>query len=57
MVCVMDTKFILVLAVRPYFQSLMLALPAPLMIKTRSGAPKSLIGVEMELRATEWSPS
>jgi hypothetical protein len=54
---VMDTKFILVLAVRPYFQSLMLALPAPLMIKTRSGAPKSLIGVEMELRATEWSPS
>jgi hypothetical protein len=44
-----------------------LALPAPLMIKTRSRgfkrarkggeAPTSLIGVEVELRATEWSPS
>jgi hypothetical protein len=52
-----------------YFSSsyLWLALPTPLMIKTRSTgykrardgreAPKSLIGVEVELRATEWSPS
>jgi hypothetical protein len=44
-----------------------LALPAPLMVKTRSRGykwareggedTKSLIVVEVELRATEWSPS
>jgi hypothetical protein len=61
------TRFILVRAECPYIQSSAACATARLMIKARSRgykrareggeAPKSLIVVEVELRAIEWSPN